>query len=432
MHRSLLFGVALFIGLIAVQQSASPAFAAFHCMRIAAVMGGAGGDSNIQYVELRMNAAGQTLVSGHTIRFYNGAGTLAATFTIPGGVGNGALGASILIGTAEFDANATVEPNFIFSDGTAIDPDTSMAVADNMTDNIGGWDQNHPVSPGSGKVTFAEGSVNCAVGGPAVVDSVAYGTAYPDLGSEPDAVDYDPKFASDLPMSGTQALVVNSLSLEPGPNGPSAAMGGHYSIATVPASAPINTSGGMANTPRNNAGATGSITFDPDSDGDGLSDADETGIYGTNPNDPDSDDDGLNDGAEVNVHSTNPNDPDSDDDGLSDGAEVNTYLTNPLDTDSDNDTFMDGDEVQIGTLPNSACPVTMTADDEDPDAWPPDFDDNRVINISDVFQMLPPVFGSSMAGGPPFSVRNDLARDDVINISDVFKVLPPTFGSSCT
>ena len=407
MRRALLVGLLVTIGLIPAMQSVSPAFADFHCMRIAAVMGGAGGNDNIQYVELRMNAGGQTNVSGHTIRFY-GTGTVAATFSIPTDVGNGALGESILIGTAEFDANATVEPDFIFSDGTAIDPDTLTAVPNNMTSHMMGWDLNHPVSPGSGKVTFAEGSVNCVIGGPSVVDSVAYGTAYPDLMSEPDAVDYDPKFASDLPTSGTQALVVNSLSTEPGPNGPSAAMGGHYSIATVPASAPINTSGGMANTPRNNAGATGSITFDPDSDGDGLSDDDENNIYGTNPNDPDSDDDGLNDGAEVNTH-----------------------LTNPINPDTDSDEFSDGDEVYMGTLPNVACPATMMANDEDPDAWPADFDDNRVINVLDVGEVLPPYFGRT-TNSLDWQPRRDLQKSGAINILDVGEVLPPTFGQSCT
>jgi len=421
MRRALLLAVLVTIGLIPAMQNVTPAGAAFHCMRIAAVMGGAGGNGNIQYVELRLNAAGQTLVSGHTIRFYDGTGTVAATFTIPGDIGNGALGASILIGTAEFDANATVEPNFIFSDGTAIDPDTSMAVPDNMTDDIGGWDLNHPVSPGSGKVTFAEGSVNCVIGGPTVVDSVAYGIGYPDLMSEPDAVDYDPKFASDLPTSGTQALVVNSLSAEPGPNGPNAAMGGHYSIATVPASAPINTSGGMANTPRNNAGATGSITFDID--GDGLTDGDETNIYGTDPNDPDSDDDGLNDGAEVNVHSTNPNDPDTDNDTLNDGAEVNVHGTNPLVMDTDVDAFDDGKEVYMATDPNDDC-----ADNSTDPAWPPDFTNDTMVNIVDVGQMRP-VFNSTDGDGV-YVKRKDLNANGSINIVDVGAVRPH-FGQGC-
>ena len=57
-----------------------------------------------------------------------------------------------------------------------------------------------------------------------------------------------------------------------------------------------------------------------DSDGDGLTDAEEVAL-GTDPNDADSDDDGLSDGEEVAL-GTDPNDPDSDGDGVSDGEEV--------------------------------------------------------------------------------------------------------------
>lgn len=59
-----------------------------------------------------------------------------------------------------------------------------------------------------------------------------------------------------------------------------------------------------------------------DSDGDGLSDADELQVYQTNPNLADTDGDGLNDGAEVNTHLTNPKLGDSDGDGFFDGYEV--------------------------------------------------------------------------------------------------------------
>src|SRR5204862_339878 len=48
-----------------------------------------------------------------------------------------------------------------------------------------------------------------------------------------------------------------------------------------------------------------------DTDGDGLSDAQETTL-GTNPNDADTDDDGLSDGNEVNVRLTDPLKRDSD------------------------------------------------------------------------------------------------------------------------
>jgi hypothetical protein len=88
----------------------------------------------------------------------------------------------------------------------------------------------------------------------------------------------------------------------------------------------------------------------------------------------------------------------------------------------------------IGTDATDNCP-----DDATDDAWPCDFDMNTVINITDVFNVLPPVFGSSPAvpdtngdGIIDWSIRRDLWPDGVINITDVFLVLPPFFGSSCT
>lgn len=81
-----------------------------------------------------------------------------------------------------------------------------------------------------------------------------------------------------------------------------------------------------------------------DSDGDGLTDAEEREL-GTDPNDADTDDDGLTDGQEVNQHDTDPLDADTDNDGLTDGAEVNTHGTKPLDADTDDDGLKDGAEV---------------------------------------------------------------------------------------
>ena len=89
-----------------------------------------------------------------------------------------------------------------------------------------------------------------------------------------------------------------------------------------------------------------------DTDGDGLTDDDETNLHGTDPDDADSDDDGLSDGAEVNLHGTDPNDADSDADGLSDGDEVNVHGTDPLDPDSDDDFASDGAEIAAGSDPN--------------------------------------------------------------------------------
>ncbi len=131
----------------------------------------------------------------------------------------------------------------------------------------------------------------------------------------------------------------------------------------------------------------------PDSDDDGLADAEED-LLGTDSNNPDSDGDGLLDGVEVangldplvrdsdgngtddgaedgdadgldnlteQTIGTDPGVADSDGDGLLDGAEVagdagnGVPTTDPLNADSDSDGLSDGDEVLVwGTDPTLA------------------------------------------------------------------------------
>ena len=88
--------------------------------------------------------------------------------------------------------------------------------------------------------------------------------------------------------------------------------------------------------------------------------------------------------------------------------------------DDDCDGTTSAAEIVIGTDPNDPCGAS---------AWPPDFDDNLVINSIDVFKLLPPTFGTVV---PPTSVRRDLFPSGVINSTDVFRVLPPFLGASCT
>jgi hypothetical protein len=99
---------------------------------------------------------------------------------------------------------------------------------------------------------------------------------------------------------------------------------------------------------------------DVDTDGDGLSDAQEA-ILGTNPTKPDTDFDGLRDGEEF-TYGTNPLDPDSDNGGQLDGYEVHGLHTNPINGAddfsvpdpgpySDADGLPDLVEVLIGTDP---------------------------------------------------------------------------------
>jgi outer membrane protein OmpA-like peptidoglycan-associated protein/opacity protein-like surface antigen len=81
-----------------------------------------------------------------------------------------------------------------------------------------------------------------------------------------------------------------------------------------------------------------------DSDGDGLSNAKEDEL-GTDPYNPDTDGDKLTDGEEVLDYGTNPLEPDTDWDGLKDGEEVHRYDTDPLDPDTDDGGVSDGHEV---------------------------------------------------------------------------------------
>lgn len=69
--------------------------------------------------------------------------------------------------------------------------------------------------------------------------------------------------------------------------------------------------------------------------------------------DVDSDGDGLTDAEEAR-EGTDPRNQDSDRDGLGDREEVKTYGTDPLDADTDNDGFLDGSEVVNGYNPNGS------------------------------------------------------------------------------
>ncbi len=94
-------------------------------------------------------------------------------------------------------------------------------------------------------------------------------------------------------------------------------------------------------------------------------DSEAPGLYVTNPNDADSDDDGLSDGDELkgwsvrivnqsrtNIYTSDPNAFDSDLDSLPDSLEKQ-FATNPIDPNTDGDIFelSDNDEILLGTDP---------------------------------------------------------------------------------
>lgn len=91
-----------------------------------------------------------------------------------------------------------------------------------------------------------------------------------------------------------------------------------------------------------------------DTDGDGLTNADEETVWYSNPLSADTDGDGYADYTEV-INGYDPNGVgklDSDGDGLTDYAEMTIHWTNRFDTDSDNDGYNDGLEIANGYNPN--------------------------------------------------------------------------------
>ena len=118
--------------------------------------------------------------------------------------------------------------------------------------------------------------------------------------------------------------------------------------------------------------------FDPDIDGDGLSNQDEA-LAGTDPRLEDTDEDELSDGEEITFE-TNPLADDSDEDGLTDGTEIGIG-TNPLAKDTDGDGFDDQQEVLAGSFPEDAndYPGKQAVTERDPNEGP----DGRIYQLND-------------------------------------------------
>lgn len=100
-----------------------------------------------------------------------------------------------------------------------------------------------------------------------------------------------------------------------------------------------------------------------DSDGDGLTDDDELGVYFTDPANPDTDGDGYGDGTEIN-NGYSPRfaagkrllEVDSDSDYLNDAWELISG-TGLMNADSDGDLYLDGTEVAASYDPLDPRPV---------------------------------------------------------------------------
>ena len=125
--------------------------------------------------------------------------------------------------------------------------------------------------------------------------------------------------------------------------------------------------------------------LDVDTDGDNLTNSNETDVYGTDPEDYDTDDDAISDGDEVLIHGTDPLVSDTDGDGLSDGVEINVNGTDPLDSDTDDDLLLDGEEVLLyGTNPLIPDPDA----DVDDYYWFEDCNDTNALVYPGALELL--------------------------------------------
>jgi hypothetical protein len=74
---------------------------------------------------------------------------------------------------------------------------------------------------------------------------------------------------------------------------------------------------------------------------------------------------------------------------------------------------------------------------EDPDPWPPDFNDNRMIDVTDLLGAGISFKNSYGATGPnpPYYTRFDLSQDNTIAVTDLLGVpnsFKSLYGQSCT
>ena len=168
----------------------------------------------------------------------------------------------------------------------------------------------------------------------------------------------------------------------------------------------------------------GTDPYNPDTDGDGITDYLEYTNH-KNPLDPDDaflgdydilnmsdlDWDGLFDYEELFEYGTDPSNPDTDEDGLSDGFEVAKGL-DPLDKDTDKDGIIDGEEKIKQTYTFNAAYLSGNGEFEE---WSAAVGETRTIFSREI--EIPKTIGALKKGSITASVCGNLnAMLDVVNM----------------
>ena len=126
--------------------------------------------------------------------------------------------------------------------------------------------------------------------------------------------------------------------------------------------------------------------------------------------------------ARVAVNTDCP--PDSDSDGVPDDTDNCPSWPNPSQTlppwpvpadDPDCDGFTSVGENFVGTLPLTHCAANNGANNEDPDAWPPDADDDQDIDVGDLIKL----FYGKILNPPAYNPRSDFDGDTDIDVADI-------------
>ncbi len=97
--------------------------------------------------------------------------------------------------------------------------------------------------------------------------------------------------------------------------------------------------------------------------------------------------------------------------------------------DPDCDGLDDSTESHLGTDPARQCPATSVLNDEPVDAWPADFNDNRLTNLTDV-SLIALVYNRP-TGTDPAMQRFDLNASGTISLPDV-ALMGPFYNKPCS